>query len=358
MSIAQVADSCSTNIKVAKLLNIPHIPCANHLLNNEVNAWVKENDTVKNTLDSVQRTMKVVKNSLKNSAVLRKLTRLAPEVGNATRWTSWGRMMGKYSCIRADLIAASQEEDAAIEVNTTNAFKKRAEKIAGLFADINMVAVSLQTRLYKLCLIRHDLDELLTECREGHTNTNSNWHGRKLPGTYINPDSDKLPDPHFVSGVIKIQLNQLLQLSAEEKAACIRLINKCVEEQEINDSQSIGLAARMKERMKKRKAGVLENMKASPYVNVDFICGSAAEVERLWSIAKHILSNSRSRMTPHLFEALIYLKINHEYWDCKSVQEAYTRAKKDAQSDRIAKMMEEDTNFAADDFDIDAAADL
>ena len=93
--------------------------------------------------------------------------------------------MGKYSRIRADLIVASQEEDAAIEVNTTNAFKKRAEKIAGLFADINMVAVSLQTRLYKLCLIRHDLDELLTECREGHTNPNSNWHGKQLPGTYI-----------------------------------------------------------------------------------------------------------------------------------------------------------------------------
>ena len=104
-------------------------------------------------------------------------------------------------------------------------FQKRAEKTGGLFADINMVALSLQTRLYKLCLVCHDLDELLTECREGHTNTNSNWHGRKLPGTYINPDSDKLPNPHFVSGVIKIQLNQLLQLTPEEKPACIRLIN-------------------------------------------------------------------------------------------------------------------------------------
>ena len=169
--------------------------------------------------------MKGVKNSLKNAAVLRKLTRLAPEVGNATRWTSWGRMMGKYSRIRADLIVALQEEDAAIEINATNVFKRRAEKIGGLFADINMVALLLQTRLYKLYLVCHDLHELLTECREGHTNQNSNWHGRKLPGTYINPDSDKLPDPHFVSGVIKIQLNQLLQLTADEKAACIRLIN-------------------------------------------------------------------------------------------------------------------------------------
>ena len=134
-------------------------------------------------------------------------------------------MMGKYSRIRADLIVVSHKEDAAIEINATGTFKRRAEKIGGLFADINMVALLLQTRLYKLCLVCHDLDKLLMKYREGHTNQNSNWHGKQLPGTYINPDSDKLPDPHFVSGVIKIQLNQLLQLTADEKAACIRLIN-------------------------------------------------------------------------------------------------------------------------------------
>ena len=130
--------------------------------------------------------------------------------------------------------------------------------------------------------------------------------------------------------MVKIQLNQLLQLTPEEKLACIRLINNHEDEHETDNNQSIGFAERMKERMKKRKAGVMDNMKVSPYVNVDFICGSAAEVERLWSIVKHILSNSRSRMTPHLFQALIYLKINHEYWDRKSVQQAYSWARKDA----------------------------
>ena len=62
-------------------------------------------------------------------------------------------------------------------------------------------------------------------------------------------------------------------------------------------------------------------------------------------------------MTPNLFESLVFLKVNNEYWDCNNVQEAYTRAKKEAQSDRINKMLEEDNNFGGDvEFEVDANA--
>ncbi len=45
----QTADSASVNLKLAKLMNIPHVDCENHLLNNEVILWlanstVEEND--------------------------------------------------------------------------------------------------------------------------------------------------------------------------------------------------------------------------------------------------------------------------------------------------------------------------
>ena len=99
--------------------------------------------------------------------------------------------------------------------------------------------------------------------------------------------------------------------------------------------------------MKKRKAGVLEITKASPYKNVGFICGSAAEVERLWSICKYILTNVRSRMTPNLFEALVFLKVNHEYWDTRSVQLAYDQSLKESQSAKVQSMVNEDEEFSA-----------
>ncbi len=45
-----------------------------------------------------------------------------------------------------------------------------------------------------------------------------------------------------------------------------------------------------------------------------FILGSAAEVERLWSVAKNVLKDNRKSMTPLLFEALLFLKVNNSYW--------------------------------------------
>ena len=147
-------------------------------------------------------------------------------------------------------------------------------------------------------------------------NQESCWFQRKLPGTHISADSSKLPDPHFLSRIIKIQMNQVLQMTKEEKLAFQRVFNVNHEEHEAESSK---FASRMKERTKKRKAGVLEAKNTSPYQNVDFICRPAAEVERLLPIEKYILSNSRARMKPHLFEALSFSKINIEYWDCRSV---------------------------------------
>jgi hypothetical protein len=36
----QTADSASVNLKLAKLMKIPHVNCENHLLNNEVKLWL------------------------------------------------------------------------------------------------------------------------------------------------------------------------------------------------------------------------------------------------------------------------------------------------------------------------------
>ena len=61
---------------------------------------------------------------------------------------------------------------------------------------------------------------------------------------------------------------------------------------------------------------------ASMYKNVDYIVGSAAEVERLWSTVKHILTSERTRLTPILLEALVYLKVNSDYWGIEEVVKA------------------------------------
>ena len=335
-------------MKAARLLGIPHIPCHNHLLNNEVTAWVNSHTCVKGPLTSVHDTMKKIKTSNKNMAVVRKLCNLCPEVGNETRWTGWGRMMGKYQRMRPNLIEAHDDEDTKFTMNKTAAFKKKAEKVNGCFVDVNVVMISLQIHFYKLKEVRADLDALLAESAGGHGNENSCWYKRKISGAYIQPGSSKLPAPHFVSGVIKIQNNEILQLTQDEKEACQKLVNQDQHQgEEGEEGEEASFVSRFKLRMKKRKAGVLETSKSNPYKNVDFICGSAAEVERLWSICKYILSNVRSRLTPNLFEALIFLKLNRDYWDASSVQVAYDLALKGEQSSKVQSMVNEDEEFAA-----------
>ena len=267
--------------------------------------------------------MTKIKGSLKNMAVLRKLTKLCPEVGNATRWTGHGNMMQKYQKTRSDLITAHDADDTNFPMNKSTQFKRTAEKCSGCFRDANIVAISMQTHLYKLKLCCADLDALILECNEGHTNPNSCWHNRKLPGTYIERRSCKLPAPDFVEGIIKIQEGKVMDLTQPEKDACHRVVNPQQQQNEIEESEqdeTNSFASRFRDKMKKRKAGVLENSKAPPYQNVDYICGSVAEVERLWSLCKYILLNTRSRITPHLFEALVFLKVNYDYWDAASVQ--------------------------------------
>ena len=43
-----------------------------------------------------------------------------------------------------------------------------------------------------------------------------------------------------------------------------------------------------------------------------------------------------------MFETLLFLKMNDEYWDIQTVQEAYTRARNNAQSSAVTAMILED----------------
>ncbi len=45
-------------------------------------------------------------------------------------------------------------------------------------------------------------------------------------------------------------------------------------------------------------------------------------MERLWSLAKHILQTHRKSISPVLMETLLFLKVNKAYWDISVVCEA------------------------------------
>jgi hypothetical protein len=67
---------------------------------------------------------------------------------------------------------------------------------------------------------------------------------------------------------------------------------------------------------------VNDHQVGNKYINADFILGSAAEVERLWSTASLILTKSRSSLLPITFEAIIFLSYNRALWNIHDVHDA------------------------------------
>ena len=78
-------------------------------------------------------------------------------------------------------------------------------------------------------------------------------------------------------------------------------------------------------------------------MNCDFILGSAAEVERLWSIATNVLTDERKNTSPLMLEALLFLRVNERLWDASTVKQAINMAL----NDRIEKKLQEELGHEA-----------
>lgn len=79
------------------------------------------------------------------------------------------------------------------------------------------------------------------------------------------------------------------------------------------------------------------------YVNCDFILISAAKVERLWSICKHILRDNRKSMTLLFFKTLLFMKASNSYCG----QDIVIKAMKMVQSGNLNARIREDAEQAS-----------
>ena len=70
-----------------------------------------------------------------------------------------------------------------------------------------------------------------------------------------------------------------------------------------------------------------ERQDSNPYIDCSFILATAVIVERLWSVAGRLLSATRRSMTPEIFEAILFLHINRDFWDDELVYKAIALAK-------------------------------
>ena len=88
------------------------------------------------------------------------------------------------------------------------------------------------------------------------------------------------------------------------------------------------------------------------YVNCDFILGSAAEIERVWSLAELVLRKARCKMSPLLMEAMLMLKYNKSFWNKSTVALALREVKQenqDARYEQYLQIVEEETDVIDED---------
>jgi hypothetical protein len=350
----QTADSASVNLKLAKLLGVPHINCENHLLNNELKLWMKDTTIDDNDIATVKRNFgpgtvcKIIHKTMvdlktnKNRAILRQSTDLAPTICNETRWASGYNMMNKWHKIEDDCELASTYDDATIAMPPPSyVFKREAKNTTAMLSDINTVAVSLQEQLLPLYRCRDLQDVLILTAEEGRSNVASPWHRNSFGKVYIAPDSFKRPARTFANAVCKLQKRQGYTLSMAEKQAIDKwLENPAAAGVQSNGTATVSLADRLLQLKgsnigEKRKADDNDGLNTNDDSCLDHVIGSAAEVERLWSMARYTLTTTRSIMSPIVFEAILFLRMNRVLWDERTVMYASAEVRADQKDERL-----------------------
>jgi hypothetical protein len=89
-----------------------------------------------------------------------------------------------------------------------------------------------------------------------------------------------------------------------------------------NNEDDISYSEELQRKLKQQRTKVQAD-KAKSFINlVDALPGTSVTCERPFSAAKFILSDTRKRTSPNLFEALLLLKVNRNYLNIYSVGEA------------------------------------
>ena len=350
----QTADNASVNKALARYLEVAHVCCESHLLNSEVKLWMTTNTADIETVGPNTRTylpgtvvalihnlMVSVKGSNKNCAVLRNITHLTPKIGCPTRWGSNHNMLTTYERIREAVIEASEDEHSNIDmppnINSV-AFKKAVNNTTLMTADINLISVKMQERMTNLAACDHLQGVLIQMSEQCRLDKDSHWYGNKFGNVYIDPKSDKRPNVAFCSAVKKMQKREGSTLDDEEMAA----IKQWMPDKTVPTNNRATPPVTAADFLAQASTGVGGKRKSDDISQgyddcMDHVIGSAAEVERLWSIARFILTTNRTRMTPVLFEALLFLRAHRELWNENTLKMAIHAVRKEHRDERLNK---------------------
>jgi hypothetical protein len=162
---------------------------------------------------------------------------------------------------------------------------------------------------------------------------------------HIGDDSHLVAYPNFENAVLRISMSMPL-LCPLQQDAVVHLVRPEQRRRELlaggqvaeqagsltnNDDDEHDFENYAKRVAKRLKIQMQAQVPRDQYINLDVIPGTSVNCERLFSVAKHILTDTRKNTSPLLFEALMFLKLNRNLWNHHSVGKAMGRTKEAAE---------------------------
>jgi hypothetical protein len=260
-------------------------------------------------------------------------------------------MLKRYVKLHPKLVEVASHPASTLVFNDSTTFLNRTKKACGWMKEVNVVTIEMQRE----CITLAECDTMLEELHDVILTYKDQpamigarinffhlcpFRVNKARSTYIG--SLNL-DIAFVTGVVKIQKGHWRNLTNGEKLAFAALLKaNAAAGAESDDEDAAGVVdspMNMRNRINRQQQEAASGIdRQDPYVNCNFIYGSTATVERLWSVAKGILTCQRSSMMLMMFETLLFLRTNSHFWDRTLILKAI----KKTQSDKVAQCIADD----------------
>jgi hypothetical protein len=251
--------------------------------------------------------------TLKIAAKLRDLTAYCAVRENDTRWSSTFQMVHRFLNIEKEL-SLVVELLSLLPNHLEIAYLRNAFETLKKF---DSITVMLQREGMSFVESREIFDLFLKDFPDF--------------ANYISDEAMIVENELFEKAVMRLARG--FPLSEEQEAFLFPLLKEqCAEPDtpasasaDADEGSNVDALSYSEELQRKLKRQKLEQMQAEKpklYVDLSLIPGTSVNCERLFSAAKFILSDTRKRTSPKLFEALLLLKVNKKYWNALSVSKA------------------------------------
>ncbi len=196
------------------------------------------------------------------------------------------------------------------------------------------------------------LDILIRKVQGDHGHQGTLFEKCNLGLKYLSPKNGLSTDTDFETGIAKIQSRSEKTMTQAEKRAC-RAFHKDANLESDDESDLTEDSGRedffLREFEKAKRQKTKESSGQSDYIGCNFITGSAAVVESLWSMYDAFNSKWRHGMSPFTVEMILFLKKNRDLWRIDDIARANQSRLKADRWGIVEKKIAEHEEFMRDD---------